>query len=584
MNIFKTFHAVIAERLAELADEGVLPSGFDTARLTVEPPRDPAHGDLSTNAAMVLAKPAGLKPRDLAEKLAEKLRGVAEVCEVAVAGPGFINLRLDDGFWQTQLAAVLRAGERYGDSDLGAGRKVNVEYVSANPTGPLTVGHARGAVVGDALAALLAKAGFDITREYYINDAGNQVDTLARSTYLRYREALGEEIGDIPSGMYPGQYLVEVGEALAKRDGARWLGEEEAVWLPEIRAFAIDELMALVRGDLAAVGVAQDVFTSERSLVEAGAVDAVLETLTARDLVYTGVLEPPKGKLPEDWEPRPQTLFKATDFGDDVDRPLRKSDGSWTYFANDMAYHLDKFRRGYALQVDVWGADHFGYIKRMRAAVSALTEGEGELHVLICQLVKLTRGGQEVRMSKRAGTFIKLRDVVAEVGKDVLRFIMLTRKNDASLDFDLERVLEESKDNPVFYVQYAHARSRSVLRHAAVEFPGIDLDPAKLADGPLHRLTDPGELALIKAMANWPRLVEAAAEAYEPHRIAFYLNDLAAGFHGLWTKGKEDASLRFMIADDPELTAARLALVQGVATVIASGLTVFGVEPVEEMR
>lgn len=584
MNLFKDFQQLVLAELQKLTAEGQLPAGLDLGRVTVEPPRDSSHGDMATNAAMVLAKPAGRKPRDLAALLAERLEKAEGVSAIEIAGPGFINLRLNSSIWYDQLRGILREGERFGDSDMGQNQKANVEYVSANPTGPLTVGHARGAVVGDALASLLEKAGYDVLREYYVNDAGGQVDVLARSAYLRYREALGEMIEEIPAGLYPGDYLKDVGAALAERDGARWLDAAEEEWLPEVRAFAIDAMMALIRDDLEAVGIRHDLFVSERALVEAGAVDAVIETLAARDLIYTGVLEPPKGKTPDDWEPRPQTLFRSTGFGDDVDRPIRKSDGSWTYFANDMANHLDKFRRGYPLMLQVWGADHGGYVRRMKAAVAALTEGQGSLHVLLCQLVRLMRGGVEVRMSKRSGNFVTLREVVDEVGKDVLRFMMLTRKPDAPLDFDLEKVLEQSKDNPVFYVQYAHARVRSVLRHAAEAFPDIDQSPDALTKAPLHRLTDSDEIGLIKLMASWPRLVESAAEAYEPHRIAFYLNDLAAAFHGLWTRGKEDTTLRFLVTDDSELTAARLAMLTAMANVIASGLRIFGVEPVEEMR
>jgi len=584
MNIFKDFRAIVEAELKVLKGAGELPAELDLSRVTVEPPRDPSHGDLATNAAMVLAKAAGRKPRELAELLAARLRQAEDVASVEIAGPGFINLRLEEGAWYRQLRGILLAGESFGDSDLGQKQRANVEYVSANPTGPLTVGHARGAVVGDALAALLEKAGYEVLREYYVNDAGGQVDILAQSTYLRYREALGEEIEEIPPGLYPGDYLKEVGAALAQRDGDKWLERPEAEWLPEFRAFAIDAMMDLIRSDLEAIGIRHDLFVSERALVEAGAVDRVVETLAARDLIYTGVLEPPKGMIPDDWEPRPQTLFRSTAYGDDVDRPLRKSDGSWTYFANDMANHLDKFRRGYPLMLQVWGADHGGYVKRMKAAVAALTEGQGKLHVILCQLVRLMRGGEEVRMSKRSGNFVTLREVVDEVGKDVLRFMMLTRKPDAPLDFDLERVLEQSKDNPVFYVQYAHARICSVLRHAAEAFPDMDQSPQYLASAPLHRLTDSDEIGLIKLMASWPRLVESAAEAYEPHRIAFYLNDLAAAFHGLWTRGKEDTTLRFLVSDDSELTAARLAMLKATASVIASGLKIFGVEPVEEMR
>jgi arginyl-tRNA synthetase len=437
---------------------------------------------------------------------------------------------------------------------------------------------------------LFEKVGYDVTREYYINDAGAQLEALARSVYYRYREALKAEPNPIPEGFYPGEYLIAVGEDLKKTDGAKWLEVEEAPedpksgWREACANFGCKAMMKLIKDDLAALGVHQERFTSERALVEAGAIEEVLQTLESRDLIYTGVLEPPKGKMPDDWEPRPQTLFRATQFGDDVDRPIKKSDGSWTYFATDMAYHLDKFQRGDKIMIDVWGADHGGYVKRVQAAVEALTEGQGHLNVRICQLVKLLRAGKPVKMSKRAGTFVTLREVIDEVGKDVVRFIMLTRKNDAPLDFDLAKVLEQTRDNPVFYVQYAHARYRSVFRLAAEEFPEIDLQPAALAEAPLHRLTDPDELGLIKRLALWPRLLEGAAEAYEPHRVAFYLYDLAAAFHGLWTKGKDETRLRFLIEGDPELTAARLALVRGMALVIASGLNVFGVQPVEEMR
>jgi arginyl-tRNA synthetase len=579
MNAFAFFRQQIVAEIEALVATGGLPASLDTSRVTAEPPREASHGDIATNAALVLAKPAGLAPRAIADKLAVRLANLADVTGVEIAGPGFINLKIADSFWQARIADVIAAGRDYGASDAGAGNAVNVEYVSANPTGPLHLAHARGAVVGDALAALLAKAGYKVTREYYINDAGAQVDTLARSTHLRYREALGEKIEQIPEGFYPGEYLKEVGQALAARDGAKWRDLPEREWLAPVRSFAIERIMTWIRADLKMLGVVQEVFSSERAMVESGGVERALETLQARNLLYIGVLEPPKGKAPEDWEPRPQTLFRATDFGDDVDRPLRKSDGSWTYFAADIAYHFDKFCRGTPTMIDIWGADHAGYVKRMQAAVKAITGGEGALDVKICQLVRLLRDGRQVKMSKRAGTFVTLREVVEEVGKDVVRFIMLTRKNDAPLDFDLAKVTEQSRDNPVFYVQYAHARSRSVLRNAVAEFPGLD---SVVPD--LHRLTDSGELALIKLMAGWPRVVESAAEAHEPHRIAFYLYDLAAAFHGLWNKGKEEASLRFLLADDPALTAARLALIKAMALTIASGLGIFGVEPVEEMR
>jgi arginyl-tRNA synthetase len=584
MNIFKDFQGWVKAELEAMTAAGELPAGLDLARVAVEPPRDASHGELSTNAAMVLAKPAGKPPRALAEALVRRLQGHPLVIEASIAGPGFVNWRLAPATWRGVVPAILKAGTAFGDSDLGANVKVNVEYVSANPTGPLTVGHARGAVFGDALAGLLAKAGFAVTKEYYINDAGGQVDTLARTAYLRYREALGLGEAAIPEGYYPGEYMKDVGQGLAAAFGDRWAAAPESEWLAPVRRFAIDFLMDEVRRDLAGLGIHQDVYSSERALVEAGAVQAVEQTLRARDLVYVGVLEPPKGKTPDDWEPRPQTLFRATQFGDDVDRPLKKSDGSWTYFANDMAYHLDKYRRGFNEQIDVWGADHSGYIKRMQAAVTALSGGEARLDVKICQLVKLTRGGQPVKMSKRSGNFVTLRDVVDEVGRGVVRFIMLTRKNDAPLDFDLEKVLEQSRDNPVFYVQYAHARAMSVLRHAAEAFPELSKEPEELAAIPLNPLTDSGELDVIRKLAEWPRVVESAAEAHEPHRIAFYLYDVAAAFHGLWTRGKDEAELRFLVPGRPELTAARVALVRAVAFVIASGLQVFGVEPVEEMR
>jgi len=579
MNLFKYFREEIVAALGRLD----LPAGLDTSKVTAEPPREESHGDVATNAAMVLSKGAGMKPRDLAEKLAAELRGHRAVAAVEVAGPGFINLRLVESFWAERLVEILREGRAYGNSDMGANAPVNVEYVSANPTGPMHIGHARGAVVGDVLASLLAKAGYAVSREYYINDAGSQVDVLARSAHLRYREALGDTI-EIPEGLYPGEYLKPTGAKLAEIHGAKFKDALEAEWLPQFRLFAVDSMMEMIREDLAALGVKHDVFTSERGLVENGKVDAALKFLEGLGQVYEGVLEPPKGKVLDDWEPRPQTLFRATAFGDDVDRPLKKSDGSWTYFASDIAYHLDKYRRGFPAMIDIWGADHGGYVKRMQAAVKAVSEGGGDLDVKLCQMVNLMKGGQPYKMSKRAGTFVTLRDLVDQVGKDVVRFIMLTRKNDAHLDFDLDKVLEQSRDNPVFYVQYAHARCHSVLRHGAQALAGADLSGPALAAGPLARLTDPAELAVIKVLAGWPRLVESAAEAHEPHRVAFYLNDVAAAFHGLWNKGKDDTQLRFLIEGDAELSLARMGLVRAVADVIASGLAVFGVEPVEEMR
>jgi arginyl-tRNA synthetase len=580
MNLFSYFRTEIVAVLNRLEAEGRLPPGLDFSRITVEPPRDPAHGDISTNAALVLSKPAGMTPRAVAELLAAALDGHEAVTASMIAGPGFVNWWLSDRFWQARLRDVLEAGPHYGDSTLGVGRAVNVEYVSANPTGPMHVGHARGAVFGDVLANLLVKAGFSVCREYYINDAGAQVDVLARSAHLRYREALGEAIGEIPAGLYPGDYLKPVGTALAERFGTSLRDQPEAEWLPIVKPLAIDAMMAMIRADLALLGVRHDVFTSERTLHESGAIDRALDTLTTAGLIYIGVLDPPKGKPPEDWESRPQTLFRATQFGDDTDRALKKSDGSWTYFAADIAYHLDKYRRGFAEQILVLGADHGGYVKRMRAAVAAITEGKGALDVKICQLVNLFENGQPVKMSKRAGTFVTLAEVVEEVGKDIVRFMMLTRKNDQALDFDFAKVREQSRDNAVWYVQYAHARAQSVLRHAQTELGDI----GSLAGVDLAPLADPAEIALIRLLASWPRMVESAADAHEPHRVAFYLYEVASGFHGLWNKGKDDASLRFVLADDRGTTLARLALVQAVAFIVASGLQVFGVEPVMEMR
>jgi arginyl-tRNA synthetase len=590
-NIFGDFRRLVLAALDDMVAAGTLPPGLDFARIAIEPPRDPAHGDLATNAAMVLAGAIKENPMALAERIGAALgaqvltsgdyrgRGFT----VAAARPGFLNIRLDPAVWHTQLRAILEVGTTYGDATVGNGERVNVEFVSTNPTGPMHVGHGRGAVVGDALATLLAKAGFAVHREYYINDAGAQIDALARSAHLRYREALGDKIGAIPEGLYPGEYLIETGQALANRDGKKWLGRPEAEWMRPVGDFAVASMMELIRTDLAALGVGFDAYVSERDLVEHGAVDDCLAELERRGLIYIGVLEPPKGKAPEDWEPRPLTLFRATQFGDDVDRPLKRSDGSLTYFAADIAYHRDKFRRGFNNLIDVWGADHGGHVKRMQAAVRAVTDGAATLDIKLCQLVNLFDNGEPVRMSKRAGTFVTLREVVDEVGKDAFRFIMLTRKNDQTLDFDFAKVTEQSKDNPVFYVQYAHARAASVMRHAAAQLPPARLGDTALAAAPLDRLADPLELALIRLLASWPRIVEGAAEAHEPHRIAFFLQEVAAQFHLLWTKGKDEATLRFLIAADPDLTCARLALVRAVALVIASGLAVFGVEPVEEM-
>jgi arginyl-tRNA synthetase len=573
-----------------LASEGGWPAGIDLSRVVVEPPRDASHGDMATNAAMVLAKEAKLKPRDLAEQIAGRLRDDALVASVDVAGPGFINLTLKPSAWWNELRAVLQAGTSYGRNAAGSAGKINVEYVSANPTGPMHVGHCRGAVFGDALASLLAFAGHDVTREYYINDAGAQVDVLARSALLRYREALGENIGAIPEGLYPGDYLKPVGQALAAEHGDKLLSMVEAAWLPVVRAKSIAMMMAMIKEDLAALNIKHDVFFSERSLIEGGnnRVAETIDYLRGKGDVYQGRLPPPKGAPVDDYEDREQTLFRATAYGDDVDRPLLKSDGSYTYFASDIAYHKDKFDRGFADLVDVWGADHSGYIKRMQAAVKAVTSGNAALDVKIVQLVKLLRNGEPVKMSKRAGDFVTLREVVDEVGSDAVRFMMLFRKNDAVLDFDLAKVLEQSKDNPVFYVQYGHARGYSIFRNALEVIPDLpEEDGARavfLGSAAVERLTDPAELSLLRQLALYPRLIDAAAAAHEPHRIAFYLYDLASEFHALWTKGRDLPYLRFIISNDAEITRARLAMVQGVVSVLASGLAVLGVHAPDEMR
>jgi len=573
----------------QAACAGVLGAGADLSRVLVEPPRDPTHGDLATNAAMVLAKDAGKKPRELAEAIAEKLRADDIVAKVDVAGPGFINLTLKPHVWADELRHVLAAGLDYGRSDIGHGEKINVEYVSANPTGPMHVGHGRGAVFGDALANLLAFAGYDVTREYYINDAGAQVDVLARSAYLRYREALGEDI-TIPDGLYPGEYLRHVGGELAAEHGFALTTMPEVEWLPIVRDKAVAMMMDLIRDDLAALNVQFDVYFSERSLVEGGSdeVAATIESLRASGEVYEGRLPPPKGGATEDWEDREQTLFRSTDFGDDVDRPLKKSDGSYTYFASDIAYHKSKFDRGFRHLIDVWGADHGGYIKRMQAAVKAVSGGKADLDVKIVQLVRLLRAGEPVKMSKRAGEFVTLREVVDEVGRDAVRFDMLYRKNDAVLDFDLAKVIEATRDNPVFYVQYGHARGESVFRNARETMPDLpSAAPERarwLAQAALGRLADPGEFALMRQIALYPRLIEAAAAAHEPHRVAFYLYELASEFHAHWTRGKDLPHLRFIMQNDREVTVSRLALVQAIVTVLASGLALLGVEAPHEMR
>ena len=593
-NIFAAVLDKVRAANDALVADGVLPAGIDQSRVVVEPPRESAHGDMATNAAMVLAKDAGAKPRALAEAIAAKLRGDDLVAKAEVAGPGFINLTLKPAAWIDALRAVLAADTDYGRSAVGQGTRVNVEYVSANPTGPMHVGHVRGAVFGDALANLLAGTGYAVTREFYINDAGAQIETLACSAYLRYREALGETIGEIPEGLYPGDYLVPVGQALARQYGPGLRDKPENEWLPIVRDFAVACMMDLIRSDLAALGIKHEVFFSECSLHEPqnGGPSKIAETvafLEKQGLLYRGTLPPPKGKVMEDWEPRELLLFRATQFGDDVDRPIFKSDGSPAYITPDIAYHREKFRRGFADMIIVLGADHAGYVKRLSAAVQAVSGGAANLDVKVCQLVRLLRGGEPVKMSKRAGEFVTLRDVVDEVGKDAVRFMMLYRKNDAVLDFDLAKVIEQSRDNPVFYVQYGHARGRSVFRNAREVVPELPSDRASaqaflLAKAPLERLDDPGELALMRRLALYPRLIEAAAIAHEPHRIAFYLYDLASDFHAQWNRGNDASYLRFIIQNDPELTMARLALVQGVVTVLASGLGLLGVEAPEEMR
>jgi arginyl-tRNA synthetase len=580
MNLFADIRGLVIDCLDAMVADGVLPEGLEMRAVSVEPPRDAAHGDMATNAAMVLAKPAKMNPRAIADALAAKLLDDNRIAVAEVAGPGFLNLRLVADVWQGVVKSAL-TDVTFGQSILGENQKMMVEYVSANPTGPLHVGHTRGAVFGDALASLLAYAGYDVTREYYINDGGAQVDVLARSVYLRYQEAHGQEVA-FEDGTYPGDYLIPVGEALKDRVGDAYLGKGEDVWLTEIREFASEAMMDLIRADLAALGVVMDSFYSEKSLYGTGRIEAAIKELDDKGLIYRGTLEPPKGKMPDDWEPREQTLFKSTAHGDDVDRPVQKSDGAWTYFAPDIAYHYDKVDRGFDQLIDVFGADHGGYVKRMKAAVSALSDGKVSLDVKLTQLVKLYKNGEPFKMSKRAGTFVTLRDVVDAVGRDVTRFHMLTRKNDAPLDFDFDKVTEQSKDNPVFYVQYANARVNSVLSKAREA--GIAVDDSTLAQADLTNIGHEAELAVAKKLAEWPRLVEIAAKGHEPHRIAFYLYDLASEFHGLWNKGNDDLSLRFLQDGDNATTQAKIALIRSVSVVIAAGLGILGVTPAEEMR
>ncbi|MBM3516908.1 MAG: arginine--tRNA ligase [Alphaproteobacteria bacterium] len=592
MNYFGYLRDIVKNEIEAATGCGELPTGLDLGALAVTQPPEVAHADAASNAALVLARQAKQAPREIAALLAERLARHPDIVAATTAGPGFINLRLSDAFWRDRLREVLAAGVRYGDSRLGGGAEVNVEYVSANPTGPLHVGHGRGAVFGDALAALLEKAGYAVTREYYINDAGEQMRVLADSLFHRYREAMGEQPGPVPERSYPGEYLIPVAAKIAEESrapgGTDWRTKKREEWREFFANRGVAEMMDAIKADLGALGIRHDTFFSERDLQrpdhDTSEVAETVKQLMRQGDIYTGVLAPPKGMTVDDWEPRQQALFRATRFGDDIDRPLQKSSGEWTYFASDIAYHRDKFRRGFRTMIDVWGADHGGYVKRMKAAVAAITGGQGDLDVKICQLVNVLKDGQPVRMSKRAGDFIALRAVVDEVGKDVVRFIMLTRRNDAPLDFDLARVVEQSRENPVFYVQYAHARACSVRRHAREAFPDLDLGPTALPAADLTLLADADEIGLIKRLAYWPELVESAAVAHEPHRITFYLHDVAAAFHALWNKGTGDAALRFIVAEQRSLTLARLALVVGVASVVASGLAVIGVTPLEELR
>jgi arginyl-tRNA synthetase len=575
MSLYAQYAALLDGVLDQLVAEGALPDGLERRGIAVEPPRDPTHGDLAINAAMVLSKAAKTNPRALAALIAPKLEAIPTVTSVEIAGPGFINLRLQPDAWRDELKTIRTQGDAYGRSDVGNNERVNVEYVSANPTGPMHMGHCRGAVVGDSLARLLEAAGFRVTKEYYVNDAGGQVDTLARSVHLRYRQALGQDIGEIPEGMYPGDYLVPVGETLAKEFGDRYAAAPESEWLDLFKRKAVAAMLDLIKADLALLGVHHDLFASEREVQESGAVDRALAVLDEKGLVYTGTLPPPRGKMSDDWEPTELLLFRSTKFGDDQDRPIKKSDGSWTYFAADTAYHLQKLEDSHEL-INVWGADHTGTVKRTQAAVEALA-GRPALDVKLVQMVRLLRDGEPVKMSKRSGSFVTLADVVEEVGKDVVRFTMLTRKNDAQMDFDFAKVVEASKDNPVFYVQYAHARICSLMRKAADA--GIDVNaPADLS------LLDDEELALVKAAAQFPRVLEAAALAHEPHRIAFYLYELASQFHGLWNRGNDDPGRRFIVEGRDELTRARLELALGIGQIIRSGLALMGVAAAEEMR
>jgi len=578
MNIFQSYKEKIDAILREL-----LPPETDLSRVKVEPPKDASHGDMSTNAAMVLSKAVGKNPRELGAAVAEKIKALPGVKDVSIAGPGFVNFHLHDKEWASVVADILASGIHYGDSKMGKGEKVNVEYVSVNPTGPMHAGHVRGAVIGDTMANLMEKAGFDVTREYYFNDAGTQIDVLARSTYLRYREALGETI-TIPEGCYPGEYLKDVGQALAARDGKKWMDKAEAEWIAPIRDFATAMMIEMIKKDLDLIGIHHEVFTNEREIVENGTLEKVFKILQDMDLIYQGTLPPPKGKEMEDWEPVELTLFRSSKFGDSSDRPLKKRDGTWAYIMPDIAYHYDKIRRGYKWMINLLGKDHGNYLDKMLPAIAALSDNTAKLDVIFCGMVKILKNGEPVKLSKRSGNIITLREMVEEVGKDAVRFFIMTRTPDSELEFDFAKVVEQSRDNPVFYVQYAHARCYSVFRNAKEMFPGVDVSAESLAKANVAKLNSPEEIGLVRMMASWPRAVEAAAEAHEPHRVAFYLHDLAGVFHAFWNKGRDDSSLRFLIEQDKELSLARLALVRAVATVIASGLAVMGVEPLEELH
>ena len=583
MNIYQDVEHMLMEAFNKVLGPKDI-GKIDQNLINVEPPRDKEHGDVATNVAMVFAKILSIKPRDLAIKICNELDRNDYVAAVKVAGPGFINIKLVDEVWFKSLHFILKSGKDYGSSALGAGKKINIEYVSANPTGPLHAAHARGAVVGDALARLLMKTGYEVCKEYYINDAGSQVDILGKSTFLRYQEILGDDSIVIPEGHYPGAYLKDIAAEIVEKDGNKWLSKSVEERLDAFRKYSVQMMMEKVKADLNSLGIEMDIFSSEQSLIQSGGVDSVLNILEDRELLYEGVLDPPKGKQSENWISRPQRLFKSTLFGDDVDRAIQKTDGSWTYFASDIAYHYDKYKRGFTEMIDIWGADHGGYVKRMQSAVNAVTFDEAKLDVKICQIVHMLRDGKPVRMSKRSGDFVTIEDVVTAVGKDVIRFIMLTRKNDQVLEFDFDKVVEQSRDNPVFYVQYAHARCCSVLRNADIGNIGGSSEKSNFCSNNLSLLTDENELNVIKILTNWPRIIQGAAKAHEPHRIAFYLSDLAAAFHSLWNKGKEDEKLRFIVEDDKELSFARLSLIKAIALVIASGLEVIGIEAAEELR